>query len=919
MSGRLATAVLGVWLMGTGAAAAAETTPSKVDTPTPAPTGIETLGLTPLQQRILAQVFAQHAFKTPDSPAPDADFGVLVEPTVPGAAYRRGPGGDLPARLRVTVRRVGDPAAVRLAYRAEDFYGRKVAEGTLDPILTDAQGLASADVVLKDLFSVGYYHVTVSAASGDRRAESACGIAVVEMPEGGERPESPFGVALTEAPPDGFAEVCRRLGVARVAVPWADGRDVANLPPDGPPADNWRPDFDWASGEAALAAIRAADLSVTGVIDPGRLAARFLKPSAPAADPGGATPVEVDVRLPVFLGAVSVEHYGKTIPDWQVGGTRFLEPGGWDGGAAAYRRMVADLVQEVRAMQVPATLWVSATPHFMGDVFSEGASLKDADGVSLVVDAGASSPNLRSGAYRRSLDFGIQAGRRFGLGRAVVGATGDDPGAGSPQRRAWKLVTRHVLAMAAGAERVNISYGRGLPAPLPAAAVYAQMVHLLRGTKYDADLWQDVPLVEAHLFSSPRRRVAVLWSWAGDDPAEPDRGALVLENGFGLEAFDVVGRSVGLWKGRRLIVPLGEAPIFIVAADLKANEVRDRIRRARILGTAPAGLWVRGLEPGDRSDRVKVRLWVQSHRPYRVEATAALLLPQGWTSRQAKQRFGIDPGEVREVTFDCDLAEDAGPPPHRVEAVLEADGAWTRRVQSVQPTSVPQRTIQVGFGLSDWNGIEPVRLEGAPEQPAAEVRVAYDRNFFYFAAQVARDRDSFLSAANGYGGDAIQLGFGLRPRADDDFGHKSRGIPAGAFRDTDHLLAITLGQDGAQVIRLRGTAVVLRTRREENLDPWFGPVDGAEASIVFDAASHTTIYEAAIPLEAIQPLKGERGQSLRFAFRIGNGAGKPLDWAHVAGTPDYLANPASFLPTSDAEALPCRTRWVLTGPVPGGG
>jgi hypothetical protein len=86
---------------------------------------------------------------------------------------------------------------------------------------------------------------------------------------------------------------------------------------------------------------------------------------------------------------------------------------------------------------------------------------------------------------------------------------------------------------------------------------------------------------------------------------------------------------------------------------------------------------------------------------------------------------------------------------------------------------------------------------------------------------------------------------------------------------------------------------------------------------VFDASSGTTIYEAAIPLAALAPLKGERGQVLRFAFRIGSGGPRPLDWAQVAGTPDYLANPASFLPTSDADALPCQTRWVLTGPAPG--
>jgi len=412
-------------------------------------------------------------------------------------------------------------------------------------------------------------------------------------------------------------------------------------------------------------------------------------------------------------------------------------------------------------------------------------------------------------------------------------------------------------------------------------------------------------------------------SWSsGRGPAairpHPTAGALVLEDGFGFEAFDVIGRPVGLWKGRRLIVPFGEAPIYLVTTSLKANEVRDRLRRVRVRGTAPVGLWVRSVEPTDRSDRVRVRLWVRSQRPYRVDATAALLLPPGWTSRQGKQRFGLDPGQVQEVVFECDLAKDAGPPPYEIEAVLEADGAWVRRAQPVQPTAIPRRTIRVGFGLSDWDGISPVHLGGTDGRPAADVWAAYDDHYFYVAARVARERDAFLSAADAWGGDAIQLGFGLRPRADDDFGHPSRGLPAGAFRDTDHLMAITLGEGGAQVVRLRGTQIVLRSHREGNLDPWFGPVEGAEASIVRDPAGRVTLYEVAIPLKALAPLKGQRGESLRFGFRIGSGAASPLDWARAAGTPDDLANPASFLPTSDASTLPCQTPWVLTGPVPGG-
>jgi len=137
------------------------------------------------------------------------------------------------------------------------------------------------------------------------------------------------------------------------------------------------------------------------------------------------------------------------------------------------------------------------------------------------------------------------------------------------------------------------------------------------------------------------------------------------------------------------------------------------------------------------------------------------------------------------------------------------------------------------------------------------------------------------------------------------------------FRDTDHLLALAFGPDGAQVIRLRGPHVAFRTHLPGNMDPWYGPVEGAEAAIGRDEEHGVTIYESAIPWTALAPLAAQRGREFRFAFRIGDWPAPPLEWAWTAGMPDYLANPASFLPTSEA-TLPCQTRWALGGPKPQG-
>ena len=86
------------------------------------------LGLTPAQRDALAQVFRRHAFAAFPDPAPGAPLGVRLDPTVPGALYRMGPegaprgdAGDLPPRLRVTVRSPGSMEPEQLEYLVVNF------------------------------------------------------------------------------------------------------------------------------------------------------------------------------------------------------------------------------------------------------------------------------------------------------------------------------------------------------------------------------------------------------------------------------------------------------------------------------------------------------------------------------------------------------------------------------------------------------------------------------------------------------------------------------------------------------------------------------------------------------------------------------------------------------------------------------
>jgi hypothetical protein len=300
-----------------------------------------------------------------------------------------------------------------------------------------------------------------------------------------------------------------------------------------------------------------------------------------------------------------------------------------------------------------------------------------------------------------------------------------------------------------------------------------------------------------------------------------------------------------------------------------------------------------------------------------VDVALGLALPDGWRSRLAKQKITLDAGRARDVMFECDVGPEALPPPWTIGAVASVNEEYARATQPVWPAQATERTIDIGYGMTDWDGIEPVVLQNAAGDLRAEVRTAWDDKFFYFHATVQRARHSFRSGRFAWAGDAIQLAWGLADRADDDFGEAplaGLALPAGAFRDTDHLMAITFSKDGPQVVRLRGPHVALRSHYPGNLDSWYGPVPDAVADISRDAEGGRTLYAAAIPLKELAPLRAGVGQVFRFGFRIGNGSDPPLEWARAADVPDFLANPASFLPTSYYDGLPCQTWWGLRGP-----
>ena len=305
------------------------------------------------------------------------------------------------------------------------------------------------------------------------------------------------------------------------------------------------------------------------------------------------------------------------------------------------------------------------------------------------------------------------------------------------------------------------------------------------------------------------------------------------------------------------------------------------------------------------------RLWVQSLRPYGIDLVTGLVPPPGWNVRQTKQSLGLGAGQARELVFDLDRVEPSKEapaefprPPYELGMAASLSEASIRRTQQVWPTQIPERTIEVGYGLDDWAGVSPVVVTGESPQVRAEVRVAWDADYFYFAAEVHRPRDAFRPGRYASDGDAIQLAWGTDDGA----------APADPFSGAGHLAAITFADGKPQVIRLAAPRVFPARPRPRQHGPVVRPRRGGQGRHLRDRSRKVTIFEAAIPLKALDPVRAERGRSIRFAFRIGDGGGQPLDWSRHRRRP-RLPGRAGQLPAPLLRRTPCRAS--VCGPLPG--
>ncbi|MDP6380836.1 MAG: hypothetical protein QF662_05790 [Phycisphaerae bacterium] len=493
-----------------------------------------------------------------------------------------GPNTDLPVSLvlRIEVPGLKKPVEARAVYKVTDFYGRLVSRGLLGPTVLEPAEPADLTLHLPDVNTLGVYSVEVRVEAGAKKATAVHQFGIIPAPAQTEAAESPFGVAGTI----NHAAQYARLGAKHLLAYFADGRNVANFQKVG--EEGWQPEYNWFVGVRRLETLGGTGLELLPIIGfgPAELkseAARQASQERFGNDNGVPYGPPADAAIFAQWAAGTVEYFADDIPRWQI--WRDPAPGGWTwaAGHEEFRDLIAEVCRELGERKIDVEMAFAATPEGLADAVEAGWKPPTPLWCGLAMYQNSTDSSLAGGEFAVSLKEAVEAARRLKLNGVYISETGESPYHGTAQQRAWKLVIRHAEALRCGVSRVYVQDNMGLRNPKTAAVAYAVLTHALAGKRFsrNASAASD-ETINAPIFADKHGSVAIVWSYN----EEGGLRALVIDNAGGFKATDAAGSPVGIWDSRRLIVPVGEAPVYLVARGMSAGKIAESLKRAKTIG-----------------------------------------------------------------------------------------------------------------------------------------------------------------------------------------------------------------------------------------------------------------------------------------------------------------------------------------------
>lgn len=386
--------------------------------------------------------------------------------------------------------------------------------------------------------------------------------------------------------------------------------------------------------------------------------------------------------------------------------------------------------------------------------------------------------------------------------------------------------------------------------PYPSALAYASAARLLNGASDGKELKSSATL-KCYSFSQGKDSVAVLWavSGAGDIRLSGKRG--------NLRVYDIMGNAKKtVSENGRIIVHVSGAPVFIKAEDVERERLDEMIESGDTsfpkLG-ADAYL----------SDISNVSVAIISHSNKSLTGTVTPIPGNSITPTC----FTVTPGEQRTVKY-------TNPAPksmlQEIALRVEAEGGIKidiRKDIDLLPCLKVKRPIQVDGDLSDWEGVEPIKLGREHIKPcdaivhglwkderdlSSAIYLAWDEDNLYFAAKVTEaTHENRYQGRESWKGDAIQIG--INPGGDAIDPKVTMRFPGYGDGDCEYTLALM--QEG--------------TRLHRGFPSSGGNNDNVKLDI--RRGGDETRYEMAIPFKAMPEMTAKHGGIFGFNVSVSKG------------------------------------------------
>ncbi|MCK4244459.1 MAG: hypothetical protein KAX20_02405, partial [Candidatus Omnitrophica bacterium] len=403
--------------------------------------------------------------------------------------------------------------------------------------------------------------------------------------------------------------------------------------------------------------------------------------------------------------------------------------------------------------------------------------------------------------------------------------------------------------------------------PLPAVNAYATTAWMLKDVEDGKELNLHSEDIEGYIFPRKKETVAVIWVNRGKEEAQLAFTCKPED----IEVIDYMGNPVSVNRsGDRFKFNFGRDPVFIKSERIPfsslANMIEEEISFAKPLKVEIIGLKLPCIQvlltSQDKQELFgKAKIKITPHQELAIFEREFHLSPYG-TQTLKFELSEVRIGELKHSTMDVTIT--------------------TPQIEFTSTTHLnflcccKGKPDKIDGSLSDWPGREPIYLKrrnqvlpsgagvwNGEDDLSAVAYLMYDDEYLYFGAALKDDvhiNDEPASAL--YGADGIQIGTG--------------------------------DSECYQEIGIALTSSGIKNNKDQGSNPG-KPVKGIKIAIKEKDNKRGLIYEAAIPLDAFQPMRILPGKMIPFAFIINDEDGKGRKWMGID-------NPAVIGATKDVKA-----------------